>query len=148
MLLAPHAIAGLVIAKYSPDLLPAALAAVTSHFILDYIPHRDMMGGEHINRANIALRACDLCATVLLFFWLVPKESWVYSAVVAGFALLPDLISLPVLAFPRLKELPGFKQYHHWHTEQLQYSWGKVNWFWGLLPQALVLAWSLYLLIR
>lgn len=140
MLLTPHGITGLVVAKYEPDLLPAVLAVVTLHFVLDYIPHTDMIGGEHVNKGNIILRSIDLLVLVLCVFLLVPAHRWLYSSVVVLFAILPDIIEIPGLVWKKWRNIWGISQFHHWHTETLQYSWGKVSWFWGLLPQVVLVA--------
>lgn len=148
MLLTPHGIAGMVVAKYEPDLLPASLASVVLHFIFDYIPHTDMVGGEHVNRGNILLRTVDLLLLIICMVLLVPMHRWVYSSVVVMFSILPDLVEIPGLFWKNWRNVWGMRQFHYWHTETLQYSWGKVSWFWGLLPQVVVVAISVWFLLQ
>lgn len=140
MLLTPHALTGMVIAKYEPELWPAALAAVVVHLILDAIPHTDMVGSAHINKGNILLRTLDTFVLLAIFQILIPNSSRLYTAIIIFFAILPDLIEIPGLIWPAWRTIPGIKQFHHWHTAVLQYSWPKVGWALGLLPQ-LILVW-------
>lgn len=147
MLLTPHGLAGLVVAKYEPDFWPASLAAVTLHFVLDAIPHKDMVGGAHINFGNIVLRVLDSLILVGLFLWLVPLDNLGYFAGIMFLAVLPDVIELPGLVWPAWRELPVVRPFHHWHTAVLQYAWPKVGWAVGLLPQAIVVGACLWVLI-
>lgn len=55
MLITPHFLTGLVIAEGIPETIPAAVAAIGSHFVLDAVPHRDTIGGHHLNAANVIL---------------------------------------------------------------------------------------------
>ena len=144
MLLTPHALAGLAIAKAEPSLLPAALAAVTIHFVLDYIPHKDMIGDDHINIGNVVLRITDTIIMLSLFVWLTPPDKIGYYFTILLCSILPDIIELPGLVWQTYRELPGIKQFHHWHTAVLQYSWPKVNWYLGLLPQIILVIYTLW----
>ena len=147
MLLTPHGLAGLVVAKYEPDFLPAALAVLTIHFVLDAIPHKDMIGGEHVNSGNIAMRAADSLILIGLFFWLVPVETRGYFAVIGLMALLPDIIEFPRFIWPQWQKLPIVQPFSHWHTEVLQYSWPKVGWVVGLLPQIILVGICIWVLL-
>lgn len=146
MLLTPHAITGMVIAKYEPELFPAALAAVTLHFILDAIPHKDMIGGAHVNRSNVLLRVLDTIILTGIFFVLVSPNNWVYTGIIVAFAILPDLIEIPWLVWPAWRKLPVIKQFNYWHTEMLQYSRPKVGWVLGLIPQIILVGICIYFL--
>lgn len=147
MLLTPHALAGMAIAKFEPSMLPAALAAVTIHFVLDYIPHKDMIGEAHINTPNILLRILDTLVMIGFFIWLTPSNQIGYYFLVLIFAILPDIIELPGLVWKPWRTLPVISQFHHWHTAQLQYSWPKVNWYVGLLPQIILIIFAVVWLI-
>lgn len=145
MLRTPHFLAGAVIASKVSLFWPAAIMALVLHFILDAIPHRDTIGGHHINISNIFLNIIDVIFALGLFFILIRKDLWEYAFVIGIMAILPDIIELPGLIWPKWFKLPIIKQYHYWHTEVLQYSRKEVNWFWGLLPQ-IVLVVSLILI--
>jgi len=148
MLVAPHFLVGTAIAVYAPEAWPVAgLAALTSHFVLDSIPHRDTIGGFHINPANIIMELFDAIVTFGIFFALVPKYLWLYGLLISGIAIFPDLLAIPGLFWPGWYQLPIIKPFHHWHTEILQYDRGDINWFWGLLPQIIIIGAVVYLII-
>ncbi len=149
MLLTPHAAAGLVIAKYEPNAALAIMAVVMVHFILDAIPHKDMIGGDHINSGNIIMRSVDVLLMLAMVYWLTPPGQLGYSAVIVVAAILPDIIELPGLVWPAWRQLPLIKPFHHWHTAVLQYAWPDTGWVLGLAPQVLLLAicyWALQLI--
>lgn len=138
MLVAPHFLVGTAIAVYMPEAGPAALAALTSHFVLDSIPHRDTIGGFHLNKANIIMEIFDAIVTFGIFFWLVPKHLWPYAFLISGVAIFPDIVAIPGLFWPKWYALPIIKPFHNWHTQVIQYR-DNLNWFWGLLPQVIVI---------
>jgi len=149
MLIAPHFLVGTAIAVYAPELGPAALAALGSHFVMDHIPHRDMIGGFHLSAPNFLLRiGVDAIITLVLFFSLVPVDRWVYAFSLSIVAILPDLIEMIGLFWPAWYRLPVMKQFHHWHTQVLQYNNQGLNWFWGLLPQIVMIAAAIYFITK
>lgn len=148
MLIAPHFLVGTAIAVYVPEALPAAgLAALTSHFVLDAIPHRDTIGGFHINKANIIMEIFDGAFTLGIFFLLVPKQYWLYALATSGIAILPDILAVPSLFWSQWRQLPIIKPFHQWHTKIIQYDRRDINWFWGLLPQIITVAVAIYFII-
>ena len=147
MLIAPHFLVGTAIAMSTPEAWPAGLAALTSHFVLDAIPHRDTIGGFHINKANVIMELFDVAFTLAVFFLLVPPSRWLYGLAISGVAILPDLLAVPGLFWPRWHKVPVLREFHHWHTQKLQYDRRDLNWFWGLLPQVLVTAVAIYFII-
>jgi hypothetical protein len=140
MLTTPHFLTGAAVASKVPQFWPAALMALTLHFVLDAIPHRDTIGGDKLNLPNIILVLADGGLALILFFLIVNPELLLYSFLIGIFAVLPDLLELPGFFWPKWRELPGIKQFHHWHGQVLQKDRPKVNWFWGLLPQVIVVA--------
>jgi len=148
MLVTPHFLTGVVIASQIPEAGPAALAAVTSHYVLDAIPHRDSFDHQYLTWRNVLLILVDGIISLGLFYWLIPKEHWVYYFGIGALAMLPDVISIIGAFWPKWWELPGLKQLHYWHTEVLQYVWVEQGWAVGLLPQLIVVGVAVYWLMR
>lgn len=148
MLITPHFLTGLAIAKGSPEALPVGLAAVSSHFVLDAVPHKDTLGGYHLSTANIILVLVDAAIALLLWWWLIPITYRWYALAIGLLATLPDMLEIPGLLWPRVNQLPLIKQFHDWHTAILQYTREPKSWFIGLLPQALLTAVLLWYLAK
>ena len=155
MLHTPHFLVGVAIATQIPDPIPATIAAVASHFVLDAIPHADYLGKPKITSANVAIMVADggLAITALVF--LVSPEMLWYAFFIGVMANLPDLIEFPGFIWKRWRTLPIIKQFSNWHGTTLQYkrelpfannSW--QHWFWGLLPQVILVATLIYLIIQ
>ncbi|AKM84851.1 TPA: hypothetical protein DHW58_01525 [Patescibacteria group bacterium] len=146
MLITPHFLTGLAIAKGIPEAAPAAIAAVSSHFVLDAVPHRDTIGGHHLNTANILLVAGDGLLALGLWWWLIPESIRWYALTLGLAANAPDFIEIPGLFWPKWNAIPLMKQFHVWHTDVLQYAREPRGWFIGLLPQGLLVGGLIYLL--
>jgi len=148
MLVAPHFLVGTAIAVYAPEAWPVAgLAALTSHFVLDSIPHRDTIGETQLTLANIVMELFDLAITTIIFWLVIPASVRVYALAIGGAAIAPDLFALPFLFWPQLYRVPIINQLHKWHTETLQNRNESLNWFWGLLSQIIVVAIAVYFII-
>lgn len=139
MLVTPHFLVGTAIAMSTPELGPAALGALASHFVLDSIPHRDTIGKTQLTVANIIMELFDVAITAIIFWLIVPAPLRTYVLVIGGVAILPDLLALPSLIWPQLYQIPVIRQLHLWHTKNLQDRNESINWFWGLLPQVLII---------
>ncbi|OGB73467.1 hypothetical protein A3K24_01235 [candidate division Kazan bacterium RIFCSPHIGHO2_01_FULL_44_14] len=146
MLITPHLLAGVVIAKGIPEAVPAAIAAVTSHFVLDSIPHWDYIGKPMPTLTNIILTVADGLLAFGLWWWLVPTELRWYGLLIGGFAVLPDFLIAPKYLWPKWITLPIVKQFNHWHTAVLQYACEPKTWVIGLLPQVVLVAFLIYFL--
>ncbi|MFA5967619.1 MAG: hypothetical protein WC805_03905 [Patescibacteria group bacterium] len=148
MLVAPHFLVGTAIAVYAPEAWPlAGLAALTSHFVLDSIPHRDTIGKTQLTLPNIAMQLFNVMIVAIIFWLIIPASLRIYTLVIGGVAIMPDLLALPFLFWPQLYKVPIIEQLHEWHTETLQNRNEAVNWFWGLLPQVLAVAVAVYFII-
>lgn len=155
MLIAPHFLTGIAIASGIPEVAPAAIAAASSHFVLDSIPHWDYIGEAKPTRANIILTAADGLLALGLWWWLVPPELRWYGFLIGGFAVLPDFIIAPKYLWPKWVQLPIIKQFDHWHGQHLQHS-RELNFRkdsladigWGLLPQILLVGWLVWYLAK
>lgn len=146
MLITPHFLTGVVIASQVPEIAPAALMAITSHYILDTIPHRDYFDKKYLTWRNIILTAIDGLISLGLFYWLIPQAHWGYYFGIGALAMLPDVISLPGAFWGKWWKLPLIKPLHNWHTEVLQYAWGDQGWGIGLLPQIIIIGAAIYFL--
>ncbi len=154
MIAATHFLASAAIATKTPEALPAALAAIVLHFVMDSIPHKDYIGEPKLTPSNILVVIGDLALALVLFFLFVKPDLWDYAFGIGIIGLLPDAVELPGHFWPKWWDVPGIKQLHHWHGEVLQHSrelpfrkesW--PEWFWGLLPQLLVLAVAIYFIL-
>jgi len=146
MLITPHFLTGVVIASQVPEVAPAALAAITSHYILDTIPHRDYFDKKYLTWRNILLTLTDGIISLGLFYWLVPEMHWGYYFGIGALAMLPDVLALPGVFYKQFWQWPIIKQVHSWHTEVLQYAWGERGWGIGLLPQIIIIGAAIYFL--
>lgn len=145
MLHTPHFLVGVAIATQIPDPVPAVIAAVASHFVLDAIPHADYWEAPAFSRINSAIVAVDGGLALTALVLLVPPDLMWYAFFIGIMANLPDLIEFPRFIWPKWGEMPVMKQFSNWHTKTLQYkrelpfpkkSW--QHWFWGLLPQVIL----------
>jgi len=145
---------GVAIATQIPDPVPAGIAALTAHFVMDAIPHADYIDVPKLTPANLALVAADGVVALTLLFTLIDAHLWAYALGIGIVATLPDLIEAPKYLFPHWAENAWFKKFSHWHGIVLQYkrelpfpkrSW--QYWFWGLLPQAILVGAVIYLII-
>ncbi len=148
MLITPHFLTGVAISQGIPETAPAALAAVSSHFVLDAIPHRDTVGGHHLNTGNVVLVLLDGLLALALWWWLVPETNRWYAFTIGMFACLPDLFEVPGIFWEKWNSLPIQKQFHHWHGPILQFAREPVSWGIGLLPQILMAIVAIYFIVR
>lgn len=153
MMHTPHFLVGVAIATHVPDPIAATVAAVASHFVLDAIPHSDYVGKPELTWQNLLLVFGDGVVAIGLFFLFVTPDLWGYAFFVAIMANLPDLIWIPKYFWPKWQTLPGIRQFGDWHGKQLQYdrelpflksSWR--YWFWGSLPQVVLVIVMLWLI--
>ncbi len=153
MLITPHFLTGVAISQGIPEAVPAALAAVGSHFVLDAIPHWDFIGEAKPTLANIVLKTIDVLFALGLWWWLVPPDLRWYSLIIGGFAVLPDFLIAPKYLWSKWTTLPVVKQFDHWHGQQLQHirklkfrkdSFTDISC--GLLPQILLAGFLLHII--
>ncbi|MEA1909957.1 MAG: hypothetical protein U9M89_02970 [Patescibacteria group bacterium] len=149
MLMTPHFLTGMAIATVVPEVWPASVMAVMSHLILDAIPHKDSIGEIKLNKPNITIRSIDVFIMVL-FFWYLTKDrgDWLYLLLIGFVAVLPDWLAFPYLIWPKLYDYPVIKDLHQWHSKVIQHKNRYVNWFWGLLPQIIVVGAMIWFIVR
>src|SRR5687767_3301477 len=91
----PHVIVGAAVGSLAPNPYLASLAGFISHFVLDFIPHWDPIGGKrHKNEFRrkrlfySTLLVIDIGVAVGIFVFL-----WQYPSLFLGafFGVLPDI---------------------------------------------------------
>jgi hypothetical protein len=142
MLTTPHAAAGIAIGAVIANPLVVAPIAVASHFLLDSVPHWQETLAPYIPTKKTYIRvpidiALAVGITLLAVHWQPQHAAAIWTGAI--FANLPDLDSIVVL-LPRLKN-GIIQKYWGWHCRIQR----ETSSFWGLLPQALVVAASLIL---
>lgn len=147
MIVTPHFLVGVAIASQMPEAGPAVMAAVTSHFILDSIPHTDLIfAKKYLKWANVLPKLLDVALLLVLFLILVAPAHRGYYLLIGLAALLPDILEIPEMFWPQLYQMPLIKEFHPWHVKILQNRNKKLNLFWGILPQILVAIAAIYII--
>lgn len=147
MIVTPHLLTGVAIASVMPQAGPAVMIAVTSHFILDAIPHTDLLfTKKYLKWANIEPKLFDIIFGVILFLLLVPSINRRYYLLIGLVALLPDFLEIPEMFWPKLYHVPLIKKFHHWHVDNLQSRNKQLSLFWALLPQIVVAVTAIYII--
>lgn len=155
MLATPHLLIGAAVATKVPEALPAALAVIVLHLVLDAVPHKDYIDKPKLTPSNVLLVVGDVLVALALFFALVKPALWFYAFGIGIVAVLPDIVEFPGHFWSKWWELPGIKRLHYWHGKILQFdrelpfskeSW--PDWFWGLLPQVVVTVVAIYFILH
>jgi len=149
MIIAPHFLTGAAIASGVKNPLLAVPLALLSHFVLDLIPHKDMVGDDHLSPENLSIRLVDIFATAFLFLVFVPVSLRVYALIIGLVAISPDLIALPGAFIPDEQKKGFFLAFKRFHVDLLQ-GWFRpyIDWFWGLVSQLVILLLALTYLAR
>lgn len=138
MLAAPHAAAGIFIARLVRSRTRAALLAVFSHFLLDRVPHwQETLPPYRPSVASSIRLPLDLLVAALLVTRAARHDPVrAYSIrLCATVAVLPDIDALS-FAFPSLAPAGSRRRrYVEWHN-RLQRETSSL---WGLVPQVAVL---------
>lgn len=133
-----HAILGGAIATFSPNLAVSLPLAVTSHFLVDLIPHWDL--GTNFDKrpraVSVVLAAIDVLIGAFIVYLafgstVPPVNLWL--TVIAS--QLPDWIEAPYMFF-NLKFAPSEivdKIQHRLHNK-LDYPWGVITQLFLILP--------------
>jgi len=147
MIVTPHFLVGVAIASQMPEAGPAVMAAVTSHFILDFIPHTDLLfAKKYLKWANIEPKLFDIALGIILFVLFVLPMHRGYYFLIGLMAMLPDILEIPEIFWPKLYRVPLIKEFHRWHVKILQSRNERVSLFWALLPQILVVIAMIYII--
>jgi hypothetical protein len=145
MYLTVHGTAAMLIARSVPNPFLAFLLALSSHFVLDFIPH----GDEHIIQKHFTrgktLRRLVGYATVdgiilagflAIFIWFGPlniSRQTVFWSLLGS--LLPDLLQ----GFYFATEARWLKRFQDFHVSIHNASSHALTWHQGLLVQSMVL---------
>ena len=144
MFLLPHVLVGQAIGQRVKRVGPTALLAWASHYLLDRIPHVDIMPllghplGTPVDRTGVLVAALDTAVATTIGLTLARDRAERGAMLTGGLmAALPDVVDNVPLWGPRLRKLrPFFVQgcLHHWCSRPV----GPSRRLPGLLPQVAV----------
>jgi hypothetical protein len=138
MLVTPHAVVGATIGALIPARRVALPAALTSHFLLDIVPHwQETLPPYTPHRGTWFRVPVDLTLASLLTWWIAGRgedRGRVWWSALAG--VTPDLDFLWFLAPDSFGRMRVFQGYVSWHSE-IQRETSRL---WGLVPQLAVIA--------
>ncbi|MDD2823267.1 MAG: hypothetical protein PHQ59_04295 [Candidatus Daviesbacteria bacterium] len=118
MLITPHALTGAVIATLVPNITFAVPLAISSHFILDMVPHwQETLYPYKPNKLTWIRIPLDLTLSIGLVWWISQAHPNVSSVIwlTAFAANIPDLDSF-VSFSPTLLQNKIIKSYWDWHN--------------------------------
>lgn len=151
MIILAHSLVGAVIATKTESLPVAFLLGLTSHFVLDAIPHLDP--GTIFNpygRKNIKFPKwvypvilADFAVTLICFYFL--RHNPDFNLMVAGAigAVSVDIIeNFPVES---IRNLPVLKQIQ-WLHNKAHYWLPTEKWYWGALTSITLISFAIYCL--
>jgi hypothetical protein len=116
MLLSVHIFAGITVAIISKNVYIGSAAALISHAVLDSLPHWNFPVPKKINLFEFFEKfGPDMVASVVIFILiLILKPSqWLYICLGAGFASLPDFLTLFIKKQPWRQILRLFYKFHN-----------------------------------
>jgi len=136
-----HILAGAVIAKYFPSILPVIFLSLIFHFVLDIIPHKDNIMKEKLTKSNyyikiprnlIIFELVGIIITLLILIWIIWKFPSNLTMLAIFFSLLPDMIK--ILYLTKLKHNKYLKKYIIFHSVIQT----ETTWLIGTLTQLIV----------
>jgi hypothetical protein len=137
MLITPHAVAGATIGALVPIRAVALSAAVSSHFLLDVVPHWQETLAPYTPHRGTWLRVPIDLALALAMTHVIARGSTsgrnVWGSALA--AALPDIDFLWFLAPSAFERLGPVRIYVDWHVA-IQRETSRL---WGLAPQLAVI---------
>ena len=142
MLTTPHAAAGIAIGALVGNPYVVIPVAITSHFVLDAVPHwQETLAPYKPTRKTYVRVPLDIALAVGITIVATHWQPDYAAAIWLGsiFANMPDLDTIVIL-IPKLKR--GIvSKYWDWHC-RIQRETASL---WGIVPQVLVIAASLVL---
>jgi hypothetical protein len=141
MLYLVHVLAGAVVAKFFPSLIPIVILSLLSHLILDIIPHRDTLLDKKLFKKSykvkltkkvILFELADILVSLIIIVYLWFKFSSPLMLFGIFISLLPDAVR--VLYLTRVRDNKIFKKYMCSHSA-IQTD---VSWTLGILVQLIV----------
>ncbi|MBI4022654.1 hypothetical protein HY375_00605 [Candidatus Berkelbacteria bacterium] len=155
MLNTPHMLTGVAIGVATGNPAAAFAGGLVSHYLLDAIPHTDP-GTWHFNEAfphrvserDLTLGFADLAVAVALLIWLAGQAPIVTAASLAGLvgAVLPDVLVVASLFFPKLVTVRGLDRYFAVVARYHRTSPPKV-WAAGFLTQGIIVGIAVWYLL-
>lgn len=155
MLNTPHLLTGAAIGVLTGNPIIAFFGAIASHFVLDIVPHFDPgtfhFGDEQpikVDERDLAIGFIDLALAFFLLIWLAGVAPIIALAPALGMfgGILPDIIGLSPLAFPKLYNKPGLNQYFKLTGKYHYTVKPKMIWL-GILTQVIVIGGALWILV-
>lgn len=138
MLVTPHAVVGATIGALIPRRTLAVGTAVTSHFLLDTVPHWQETLPPYTPHRGTWIRVPIDVSLAAFLTWQVARNSQnagrVWCSALAG--VIPDVDFVWFLAPDTFGRINSFRWYISWHTE-IQRETARL---WGLVPQLGVIA--------
>ena len=116
MLLSIHILAGVTASVISKNVYIGSAAALASHAVLDSLPHWNFPVPKKIHILEFFEKfGPDMIASIIIFgllLALMPAQ-WLYICLGAGFAALPDFLTLFMKKRPWKQILRSFYQFHN-----------------------------------
>jgi len=144
MILSVHLLTGAAIATRVQNPILGLLLAFLSHFVLDFIPHREYatFPGDPIKErwkgklTTILKIAVDFLIGVSILLILSKNKILALSG---GFlAISPDFDSIAFI-FPDLLKIPPFRMFFYFHLGPLHFLRNKkIPFFWEIFSQAAI----------
>jgi hypothetical protein len=155
MLITPHILVGTAIGAAVGDPVVGFALGVTSHYVLDVIPHVDSgtwhyyepFIGKNMDVRDFTLGILDAVAA---FFSLLALSSFspiMASAPLAGAfgGLLPDLVMLAGLFIPALTKWKGLAWYYKFQ-DKFHYTVKPHQWLLGIVTQVIAIGLAVWYL--
>lgn len=156
MLITPHVLVGAAVGVASGNPVVGFLGGVASHFILDAIPHTDP-GIWHfedafpykVDERDLTVAFADMSLAIFLTLYLAGTAPLIAAAPLAGIAggVLPDVIGVLPLFFPRVATLPILSRYYALNEKiQAKATARPAQWIQGVLTQIATIAIAIWFL--
>ncbi len=156
MLITPHVLAGTAIGLAVGNPVAGFVLGVTSHFVLDAVPHTDP-GTWHYNEAfsthsldirDFTTAGLDVASAVFGFALLSGSAPLLAAGPIAGAigGALPDLFVVLGLLFKKLPTWKGLKWYYDL-VEKYHYTARPSQWVLGVVTQLAVIAGALVFIL-
>ncbi len=156
MLTTPHLLTGAAVGLATGNPVAGFAAGVASHLLLDATLHTDP-GTWHLDepypfkmsRGELALGIIDLIVAFSSVLALSTQVPLIAAAPIAGMfgGILPDIIGLSPLFFPKLATYPIMKRYHEFN-KWLQWTARPEQWILGCVTQVIVIVAVVYYLLN
>lgn len=155
MILSSHVAVGTAVAVYSQNPITGFLVGFAFHHLIDMIPHTDA-GSQGASIYNFldkkgALKQVSVDIVLVMIILVVAVYmmglSLLLFCCVIG-SILPDIIDNSPFWSPRLRKIFPFNYYHQFH-EFFHFTITNKKYYWlGYLTQFVIIAISLYIVVK